>query len=179
MINNRDVYAAVGGRPVLERVHKLLYDRLFSHPWLGAFFAEVEQDFIESQQTDFMSSVSGGPKSYVGQPPLPSHVHMFLNEEIFELRHKMLDVSIREAGVPEEAREAWLKLDRSFVAAVVKKSVGDCKQRYSFEGIVAVAKPAGYSQATDPALVEDTGIKRPTFGNPISPLHAVGEGGAP
>ena len=149
MINHRDLFQAVGGRPVVEKVHKLLYDALFAHPWLGKFFEDVDQDFLESQQTDFMSSISGGPKSYVGQSPQRTHIHMYLTEEIVEIRHGMLDVALREVGVSEEGRVAWLKLDRSFFGAVVKRSIRDCKQRYSFEGIQSFENPEKRHGAID------------------------------
>jgi hemoglobin len=159
MFNNREVFDAVGGRPVVEKVHKLFYDKLFQHEWLGLFFEGLDQEFIESQQTDFMSSVSGGPKSYVGQAPLQSHMHMYLTEEIFELRASLLDESIREAGVSDAAREAWLRLDSFFRPAVVKKSLQDCKQRYSFEGIVKYQNPnPGVGQMVKPADL-DAAIK--------------------
>jgi len=52
----------VGGRAVLEKVHKLFYDKLYEHPWLKKFFLHIEQKLIENQQTDFMVSNMGGGK---------------------------------------------------------------------------------------------------------------------
>lgn len=141
MLSNREIFAAIGGRPTLERVHKRFYDLVFEHEWLGGFFEGIDQGFIEEQQTDFMSSIMGGPKCYTGQYPQPAHSHMYITEEIFALRSSLLDQAIRAEGVPEEARKAWIELDGSFRAAVLKASRDECKPRYVFEDVLDVPKP--------------------------------------
>ena len=52
----------VGGRPMLEKVHKHFYDELYKHPWLKNFFLHIDQKVIEDQQTDFMVSNMGVEK---------------------------------------------------------------------------------------------------------------------
>ena len=32
----------VGGKPVLEKVHKHFYDELYKHPWLKNYFLHIE-----------------------------------------------------------------------------------------------------------------------------------------
>jgi hemoglobin len=134
----RDLFTAIGGRATLERVHKRFYDELFQHEWLGQFFTGIEQAFIEEQQTDFMSSIMGGPRCYTGQAPKAAHVHMFLTDEIFDLRSALLDAAIRAEGVDDEARAAWIALDQSFRQALVKESPEECRPRYVFEDVVVV-----------------------------------------
>ncbi len=80
------LYDRLGGRDCLERVHKRLYDRIFAHPTLSAFFAGKEQLFQEKQQTDFMAEQFGGPKLYRGRLPYGAHQHLFITDEHFELR---------------------------------------------------------------------------------------------
>ena len=53
----------VGGKPVLEKVHKHFYDELNKHPWLKNFFLHIDQKIIENQQTDFMNANMGGWKN--------------------------------------------------------------------------------------------------------------------
>ena len=69
---------AIGGRPTLEKVHKLFYNKLYEHPWLREFFKEIPQETIENQQTDFMVSNMGGGKIYSGALPKNGHRHMFM-----------------------------------------------------------------------------------------------------
>jgi hypothetical protein len=44
----------IGGKPVLEKVHKHFYDGLYKHPWLKNYFLYIDQKIIENQQADFM-----------------------------------------------------------------------------------------------------------------------------
>jgi hemoglobin len=50
----------VGGKPVLEKIHKHFYDELYKHPWLKNYSLHIEQKIIENQQTDFMVANMGG-----------------------------------------------------------------------------------------------------------------------
>ena len=52
----------VGGKPMLEKVHKHFYDELYKHPWLKNYFLHIDQKIIENQQTDFMIANMGGGK---------------------------------------------------------------------------------------------------------------------
>ena len=77
------LFEQVGGKPTLEKVHKVFYDELYEHPTLKYFFTDVEQKIIENQQTDFMTSNMGGGKIYSGAFPKPANKHMFVTEEMF------------------------------------------------------------------------------------------------
>lgn len=135
----------LGGKPCLERVHQILYDKLFTHPWLKDFFQGRPRWFQESQQTDFMTGLFGGPKCYGGRLPDGAHQHLFITEEIFLLRHNLLRDALNEADVPEHLQDRWLRADWSMRHMVVKKSVDQCKGRYNSEAVIVVDKPAGFS----------------------------------
>lgn len=130
------LYALVGGRPCLERVHAAFYNKIFTHPRFRAFFANVEQAHQESQQTDFMAMEMGGPAKYGGRLPDGAHQHMFITEEQFDLRHQILSDTLKECLVPEELRERWLRADYKFKGKIVKKSFDDCKKRYNTDTIL-------------------------------------------
>lgn len=133
----------IGGRPVLGRVHRLLYDKLFVHPWLGGFFAHTKREVVESQQTDFWAGLMGGPKVYGGRSPRDAHVHMFMPEEVFDIRHTLLSEALIEAGVARDLREKWLTLDANFKKALVNQSADECTGRYRSEPIIIVPRPPG------------------------------------
>ena len=133
--------AQVGGRPALERVHKVFYDKLYAHPWLGRYFSHIDQTHIEAQQTDFVVQSMGGPKKFCGRLPMAAHEHMMISEELFDVRHAILEESLIECRIPEEPRERWLAIDRAFRGSLSKASLSDCKKRYNSDTILDFPKP--------------------------------------
>lgn len=130
------VYARIGGRPCLERVHKAFYNKIYTHPMFRAFFKNVAQTHQENQQSDFMAQAMGGPSRYGGRLPDGAHQHLFITEEIFELRHKILAETLKECLVPEDLRERWLAIDYQFKGKIVKKTIDDCEKRYTMDTIL-------------------------------------------
>ena len=132
----------IGGRPVLEKVHKLFYDKLYEHSWLKIFFLHIDQKVIENQQTDFMVSNMGGGKIYSGGMPRNVHRHMYITEELFDLRTKILKESILACGVPGALAERWIRIDVAFKHSLVKKSIDDCEKRFFTDEILSFPKPS-------------------------------------
>lgn len=128
----------------MERVHKLFYDRLYEHPWLKHFFLDVDQETIERQQTDFMVSNMGGGKIYSGKFPKPAHMHMYITDELFDLRNKILGECILECGVSQELAERWLRIDNAFKHSLVKKDTGECEKRFFTDDLKIFHKPSGF-----------------------------------
>ncbi len=135
------LFQELGGMPCLEKVHTIFYGKLLSHPWLKEFFKGVPRPHLESQQSEFMSGVFGGPKIYGGRPPLTAHIHMFITEEVFQVRHELLAQSLSEANIRPDLKEQWLKRDLAMKRALVKKDVSECEGRYKSEPIIVVEKP--------------------------------------
>jgi len=135
------LFERLGGRPTLDKVHKIFYDKLFSHPWLKNFFAGTKQEHLEKLQSDFMGSVFGGPKIFSGRMPIDAHTHMFITEEIYNTRHELLRESLIGASVPEQEREDWLRIDMAFKKVLIKKDVNQCKKRYGTDDILDFPNP--------------------------------------
>jgi truncated hemoglobin YjbI len=138
---DESLFDLLGGRATLDRVHVAFYDKLYADPWLSQFFVGIERAFIEDQQGDFMAQCMGGPQRYMGRAPPYAHQHMFITEELFDLRHSMLEASLRECGVPDALRARWLKIDRAFKRRLVKASPADCQGRYRTEPVMVIRKP--------------------------------------
>ncbi len=136
-----DEFEKLGGMSMLQLVSKIFYDKIYAHPWIGQYFKEIDQSFIESQQVDFMADALGGPKQYLGKFVPKAHAHMLINEELFQLREQLLNEAFAEAGACEALVKKWNKIDRAFKAKVVKKSKDECVQRYADEGIVEFPDP--------------------------------------
>ncbi len=133
----------IGGRSTLEKVHKVFYDKLYEHPWLKQYFEGIDQKFIEDQQTDFMVSNMGGGKVYSGRIPSMAHRHMFITEELFDLRSNILRDSLAECNVPKDKAERWIRIDYAFKHSLVKSDVSECKPNLTPNGygILDIKKP--------------------------------------
>jgi hemoglobin len=140
-MENDKLLETIGGRPTLEKVHKLFYDKLYEHPWLKNFFKDVPQETIENQQTDFMVSNMGGGKIYSGGMPKNVHRHMYISEELFDLRSEILKECILACGVPEDLTERWVRIDYAFKHSLVKKNVSECEKRFFTDEILSYPKP--------------------------------------
>lgn len=132
----------IGGMVRIKQVHKILYGKLLSHPWLKGFFVDFERWHLEVQQNEFMADLFGRtPKKYCGRAPMYGHQHMFITEEIFMIRHNLLAESITEAKVPDDLKGRWLEYDMGMKAALVKNSADECEGRYRSEKVIVVPKP--------------------------------------
>jgi hemoglobin len=136
------LYDAVGGLPVLQRVHKIFYDKIYAHPWLKQFFEGHNQQAIENRQTEFMGQKMGGPINYGGKHPKMAHRHMYITQELFELRQHLLRESLLEAAVPQDLIQRWLKIDAAFMPVIVKDSIESFYQwTWKYEKRIIIPKP--------------------------------------
>ena len=136
------LFDAVGGLPTLQKVHKIFYDKVYAHPWLGQFFIGHDQTAIENRQTSFMAEKMGGDVVYMGKEPKVSHETMYITQELFDLRTSILDESLREAGVPDELRDRWIRIDSAFSKAIVKPSKEEfLKQSWPYKKHIIIPKP--------------------------------------
>lgn len=140
-MNDQSLFDLLGGRPTLERVHKSFYDKLYAHPWLKQFFVDVEQKILEDQQTDFMTSNMGGGKIFSGSLPEKAHKHMYITNDLFNLRQSILKECLIENGIPRDLAERWLKIDEAFRPSVVKENVDQCQKRFKTDEILFFPNP--------------------------------------
>lgn len=119
---SESLFDAVGGLSTLVRVHKIFYDKVYAHPWLGQFFADFDQTLIENRQTEFMGEKFGGDIEYPGKALKLAHRRMYITPELFEVRKGLLREALEEAGVAEAHIERWLKIDGAFRSHIVKAS---------------------------------------------------------
>lgn len=129
--SKQSLYDAVGGLLTLQKVHKIFYDKVYAHEWLKQFFEGFNQQIIEDKQTSFMGEKMGGPR-YLGKPIKQVHENMYISSELFELRHQLLEESLREAGVDPELMERWLRIDNAFMKQVHKPSMESFYRDYKF-----------------------------------------------
>ena len=137
------LFETVGGLPVLQKAHKIFYDKIYAHDWLKQFFDGFDQKVIEDKQTSFMAEKMGGPVPYNGKEIRMVHEHMYIDQELFDIRHALLDESLREAGVDDESRERWLRIDSAFMQQVVKDSVESMYNNdWKYKKPIIIPRPA-------------------------------------
>lgn len=141
-MSQQTLFDAVGGLPTLRKVHKIFYDKIYAHDWLKLFFAGHDQQSIEERQTMFMAEKMGGDVAYYGKEPWMAHRHMYITQELYDLRHELLKESLLEAGVPDKLAHRWLKIDYAFIRQVVKPSIESFYQTtFSYEKRLIIPKP--------------------------------------
>ncbi len=126
---------------IVFKVNYEFYELVYNHEWLKHIFVVIEQKIITSQQTDFMVQSFGGPKKYGGRTPDDAHPHIFVDEEMWQLREDLLKEAFVKTRCPEDICERWLKIDNAFKAAIIKKSPDECKKRYTMDEIINVPNP--------------------------------------
>ena len=135
------IYDELEDKDIIKKVNKIFYDKVYSHPWLKLFFKDIDQDFITEQQTQFIVGAMGGPRLYSGRLPSNAHPHMFITEEIFNIRKKLLEESFKEINAPNILTEKWLKIDESFRSVICKETHKECQKRYNTDKILIYENP--------------------------------------
>jgi hemoglobin len=126
----------------LIKINKVFYDKIFNDKWLGQVFKGIDQNFIQSQQTDFMLGAMGGPKRYSGRSPDQAHPHIFITEEMWNHRENLLKSTFAEISVPAFIEDRWLKIDQAFKSKIVMRDAGECRPRYAVDEFIIVPKPS-------------------------------------
>jgi hemoglobin len=123
------------------KVNKEFYDRIYKDTWMAKIFRNVAQEFITSQQTDFMVGALGGPKTYSGRSPGDAHPHIFVDEEMWQVREKYLKEAFAVVNFPADLAAKWLRIDEAFKAAIIKNDVSECQGRYRTDEIIYEPNP--------------------------------------
>lgn len=138
------LYEDIGGDAVIYRVHQRLYDALFDEPWLEKFFYGKSKAALIDKQSKFMIAAFNGPNDYTGDTPAFVHMHMFITEEMLDVRNTLLRNAILAEGLSASIADRWLKVDQSFWSAIVKKSVDECVLKCVGQLPVVAIKPSNY-----------------------------------
>ena len=134
------LYESLPDKNIIFRVNERFYKKVYEHPWLSKFFSKTDQNFITRQQTDFIIGAIGGPRNYSGRFVADAHPHIFIDEEVFDLREALLEEAMLELKAPEALRTKWLQIDASFKNSIIKQSVDACKKRFFTDEIIHIPK---------------------------------------
>lgn len=135
------LYDQLLDKDIVFKINEVFYDKVYKHPWMSLYFKDVSEEFITMQQTNFIIGSIGGPKQFSGRMPSNAHPHMYITDELFNLRKALLMDAMEEVRAPQELRDAWLKIDEAFRGVIVKKSLDDCEKRFNSDTILAFENP--------------------------------------
>jgi hemoglobin len=142
MMKKQTMFEAVGGLPVMERVHKRFYDKVYADPWLGKFFEGHSQEAIELRQTQFMAEKMGAKSAYPGRELPLAHRRMYISEELLKARQALLRESLEEEGMAEKLIVRWLKIDKAFWSQIGNESLDEFHLvDFKYEKPLIVEKP--------------------------------------
>lgn len=113
------------------------YQQIFDCPWFRKFFANTTQEIITNQQIDFMLGALGGPNLYAGRSPKHAHPHVWIDEDIWNHREKILVKTFKKFKTPRDIQDRWLNIENAFKQAIINKGGPEtCEGRYKTEKII-------------------------------------------
>lgn len=142
-----DFLEKIGGVEAINRIHVKFYDILFEEPWLGQFFAGKSPKAQVLKQTQFMVMAFGGQMEFKGETPAISHMHMFITDEMIDLRERILRKCILEEGISEELCDKWMEIDHFYGSFLVKRSKEECVLKCMGQAPAMAIKPQFYEPA--------------------------------
>lgn len=142
-----NIYNELPDKNIIKRVNELFYERIYNDEWMGPIFADTPIDFIIQQQTDFIVGCLGGPKNYSGALPSMAHPHIYIPEDMFNLREQYLKDCLIELSAPQVLIDTWLKIDESFRSSIVNRSKSEIKKRFFTDKTYIYDNPKGKSVA--------------------------------
>jgi hemoglobin len=123
----------------IRKVSSDFYDRVYAHSWLSQVFL-VPKDHITSQQIDFIIGAMGGPKRYSGRNPGDAHVHIFISEEMWNVREALLVQAFETVDCPADIREQWIKIENAFRKSIVMVDSSECRKRYLTDELIIIPR---------------------------------------
>lgn len=126
----------------LEAVVTTFYDRVYAHPWIGQFFTTVDRKIQEFNLVHFIQR-SWDDKAYPKRQARTlwhQHAHLFIGDELFDLRQELFAEALRHHGHGKDVVEAFLDFNERWRGVVVKSSIEECSDMLA--EIVVCPRPA-------------------------------------
>ncbi len=117
------LYKNIGGESRLEAILKAFYRAMSQDLMIGFFFEGKDLDSIAMKQKEFLMRAMGASQSYAGKPPAQAHTALPpILAGHFDRRLRILEATLRGAGVGAEDIRTWVIFEESFRPAVQSKA---------------------------------------------------------
>ncbi|ELZ06482.1 globin [Natrialba chahannaoensis JCM 10990] len=113
------LYDRLGGEDAIGAVVDEFYDRVMADEQVAHFFDDVDMQKQRAHQTQFISSVAGGPVEYTGGEMEAVHDGMGIDHDEFDAIATHLDDALGEFDVGDDDREAVLEAIESHREPIV------------------------------------------------------------
>ncbi|KYH27112.1 bacterial-like globin [Halalkalicoccus paucihalophilus] len=104
-MSEQTLYERLGGEESIEAVVDRFYGYVMDDDLVNGYFEDTDMQKQIAHQTQFISSVTGGPVEYSGEDMYAAHEGMGISEEEFNAIAKHLNTALKEFDVPESDRE--------------------------------------------------------------------------
>ena len=118
-MDERTLYERLGERDAIAAVVDEFYDRVLADEELESYFEDTDTAALREHQTQFLSSVAGGPDQYGGADMATAHEGLGVTAAHFGRLAEHLDDALREFDVPDDEREAVMEAVASYQDDVV------------------------------------------------------------
>lgn len=118
-MSDETLYGRLGGEESIAAVVDAFYDRVLADETVAHFFDDVDMQRQRAHQTQFLSSVAGGPVEYTGEEMHAAHDHLEIEPIHFDAIAGHLEATLREFDVAERDREAVLEAFGSYEDEIV------------------------------------------------------------
>jgi hemoglobin len=102
------LYERLGGQDAIETAVDEFYDRVLSDERLAPFFEDVSTTDLRAHQTQFISSVAGGPVEYSGEDMADAHARFDIDHTDYTLVAAHLEDALAVCDVPAPERREVL-----------------------------------------------------------------------
>ncbi|WP_265109522.1 group I truncated hemoglobin [Halosolutus halophilus] len=103
------IYERLGGEDAIAAVVDRFYERLLEDDRVAHFFEDVDMRRQRAHQTQFLSSVAGGPVEYSGEDMQSAHDHLDITPSDFDVIATHLAETLVEFEVEEADRAAVME----------------------------------------------------------------------
>ena len=103
------LYDRLGGEDAISAVVDEFYDRVLADEQVAHYFDDVDMDRQRAHQTQFLSTVAGGPVDYSGDDMETAHEHLGITEPDFGAITGHLEAALVEFDVPRTEIDAVLE----------------------------------------------------------------------
>jgi hemoglobin len=113
------LYDRLGGQDAIAAVVDRFYDRVLEDDRVAHYFDDVDMQKQRAHQTQFISSVTGGPVEYAGAEMAAAHEGMGITPSEFDAIATHLDETLASFDVDDADRQAVLEEVASYREAIV------------------------------------------------------------
>jgi hemoglobin len=127
----------------LHAIARAFYDKVYAHPWIGQYFAGVDQARQELKLVRFFH-LAWNDVIYAqlqGQYLKEEHAHMVIPPALFDLRQALMAEAMRELGHDEALVHAVLAFNEVWRPYVVKASRQECTKAFGGHAILDIPPP--------------------------------------